>query len=56
MALLGSSVLAMMIGVAIFALLLARLWMRIVWRVVVLVLSLAAFGGLAMVVWLWVAR
>lgn len=56
MALLGASVLAILIGLAIFGLLAARLWMKIVWRVVTIVLGLAALGAVGAVVWLWVAR
>lgn len=56
MALLAASALAILIGVAIFGLLAARLWMKLVWRLVMLALGLTAFAGLAAVVWLWVQR
>lgn len=56
MALLGASVLAIVIGVAIVGLLVARLWMKIVWRVMTLALGLGALGAVGAVAWLWVAR
>jgi hypothetical protein len=56
MGLLGASIVAMLVGVAILGVLIARLWMRVMYRVVMIVLTLAAFGALGGVVWLWVAR
>ncbi len=56
MALLAASVLAIVIGLAIFGLLAARLWMKLVWRVVMLALGVAAVLALGGVVWLWVAQ
>lgn len=56
MALLAASVLAILIGVGIVALLVARLWMKLVWRVVVIVLSLAAIGAVGVVAWLWLGH
>ncbi len=56
MALLGASVLAIVVGVAIVGLLVARLWMKIVWRLMTVVLALAAFGAVGGIAWLWVAR
>lgn len=56
MALLGASVLAILVGVGIIALLGARLWMRIVFRLATIVLTLAAFAAVGAVIWLWVAR
>jgi hypothetical protein len=54
MALLGGSVLAILVGVGLFGLLAFRLWMKLVWRVVMLGLALTAFAGLCGVVWLWI--
>lgn len=56
MSLLGASALAIGIGVVILGMLIARFWMRVMWRVVTLALALGAFGALGAVVWLWVAR
>jgi hypothetical protein len=56
MGLLGASIVAMLVGVVILGLLVARFWMRVMWRVATFALALAAFGALAGVVWLWVAH
>lgn len=53
MALLAVSVLAIAVGVGIVALLVARLWMKLVWRMVLLVLALGAIGAVGGVLWLW---
>jgi hypothetical protein len=56
MALLAASALAIFVGVAIFGLIVARLWMKLVWRVVMVMLTLGALGAVGAVAWLWVAR
>jgi hypothetical protein len=56
MALLAASALAIFVGVAILGLLLARLWMKVVWRVVMIVLSVGAVAALGAVIWLWIGR
>ena len=56
MALLGASVLAIVVGLAIFGLLAARLWMQLVWRVVTVLLALGTLGAVGAVVWLWVVH
>jgi len=56
MGLLGASIVAVLVGLAILGLLLVRFWMRVMYRVIVGVVALATFGALVGVVWLWVAR
>jgi hypothetical protein len=56
MSLLGASVLAIVIGAAIVLVIVARLWMKLMWRLLTVVVALAALGAVFAVAWLWVAR
>lgn len=56
MALLGASVLAILVGVGLVAVLVVRFWMRVAFRVMTVLVGLGALAAVAGIAWLWLER
>ncbi len=56
MALLGASLLAILVGVGVVAFLVVRFWVRVAFRVMTALVALGAVAAALGVAWLWLQR